>query len=116
MVLFFIYPPFFYGAAVFAGMAAPLCVITGDSMEFNYNSKKWKRKAAHIMRRDGYMCVLCKRYGKMRPAQVVHHIQHVDEYPKLAYIDSNLESLCVACHAKMHPEKGRKGLYARYKM
>lgn len=115
MVIFFIYPPFFYGAAVFAGMAAPLCVITGDSMEFNYNSKKWKRKAAHIMKRDGYMCVLCKRYGKMRPAQVVHHIQHVDEFPELAYTDRNLESLCVACHNKLHPEKAAKRNRGRYK-
>lgn len=93
---------------MFAGIVAPLYVIAGDSMEFKYDSAKWKRKAAHIMKRDGYMCVRCKRYGKMRPARVVHHIQHVDEFPELAYTDSNLESLCVACHNRMHPEKAAK--------
>lgn len=82
---------------------------------FDYTSEKWRHKAEHIKRRDNYMCVRCKRYGKMRPAQIVHHIKHVDEYPELAYEDSNLESLCVSCHNKMHPEKGRKGLYGRYK-
>lgn len=74
---------------------------------FDYTSAKWKRKAAAIKKRDGYMCVHCKRYGRMRPAQVVHHIKHVDEYPELAYVDSNLESLCIACHNKEHPEKAR---------
>lgn len=44
----------------------------------------------------------------MRPAQVVHHIKHVDEFPELAYTDSNLESLCMACHNKAHPEKATK--------
>lgn len=77
-------------------------------MEFDYTSQKWKRKAEHIKRRDQYMCVRCRRYGKMRPAQVVHHIKHVDEYPELAYVDSNLESLCIACHNKEHPEKAVK--------
>lgn len=52
------------------------------------------------------MCVECRKYGRHREAVTVHHIKHVDEYPELAYIDSNLESLCNACHNKMHPEKG----------
>lgn len=77
-------------------------------MDFDYTSKKWRRKAAHIKRRDGYVCVRCKRYGRLRPAQVVHHIQHVDEHPELAYTDSNLESLCMDCHNKLHPEKAMK--------
>lgn len=76
------------------------------AMEFNYNSKRWKQKRARILRRDKYMCVECRKYGRHREAVTVHHIKHVDEYPELAYIDSNLESLCNACHNKMHPEKG----------
>ena len=62
------------------------------------------------------MCVECRKYGKMRPAKIVHHILPVKTHPELAWEDRNLESLCIACHAKMHPEKGRKGIYARYKM
>lgn len=73
---------------------------------FNYKSKKWKRKRLCILRRDGYLCVECKKYGRRREAVTVHHILHADEYPELAYDDNNLESLCNACHNKMHPEKG----------
>lgn len=73
---------------------------------FDYNSKKWRRKTKIIKKRDGYLCVECKKYGRKRPAQTVHHIKHVDEYPELAFVDSNLVSLCNACHNKQHPEKG----------
>lgn len=31
---------------------------------FNYNSAKWRKKQKAILRRDGYMCQWCKRYGK----------------------------------------------------
>ena len=79
-----------------------------------YKTIKWKRKRESILRRDGYMCQMCKRYGKAVPATVVHHIKHADEYPDLVYADSNLISLCAACHDKAHPEKGRKGLQGRY--
>lgn len=70
-----------------------------------YNSEKWKRKRAAILRRDHYICQRCKRYGKIREANEVHHIQHLDEYPELAFKDDNLISLCYACHRKQHPEK-----------
>lgn len=79
---------------------------------FNYNSEKWKRKRKSILARDSYKCQICKRYGKAREATEVHHIKHVDEYPELAYVDSNLVSLCRACHNKQHPEKG--GRLGRY--
>lgn len=75
---------------------------------FDYNSSRWKRKQKAIMKRDGYQCQLCKRYGKAEPAVVVHHIKHVDEYPELAYNSSNLISLCAGCHNKQHPEKATR--------
>ena len=71
-----------------------------------YRGKAWKRKRAAILRRDGYLCQECKKYGRRRDAVTVHHIQHLDEHPELAREDSNLVSLCNACHNKMHPEKG----------
>jgi len=71
-----------------------------------YKTKAWTKKRAAILRRDGYACQDCKRFGRMRQATVVHHIKHYDEYPELALDNSNLISLCVACHAKRHPEKG----------
>lgn len=79
--------------------------------EFDYTSYKWKKKREHILRRDMYQCQKCKRYGRMREATTVHHIKHADEYPELAYTDSNLISLCEACHNKEHPEKGGRKRY-----
>lgn len=72
---------------------------------FNYRSEQWQRKSRAIRKRDKYRCVWCARYGKLRAAKVVHHLKEVDEYPELAWEDSNLVSLCLRCHNKAHPEK-----------
>lgn len=72
---------------------------------FDYNSRRWRHKRKEILRRDGYLCQRCKRYGKQVQAVTVHHIKHTDEHPELAYINDNLVSLCNACHNKEHPEK-----------
>ena len=72
---------------------------------FDYNSRRWRHKRKEILRRDGYLCQRCKRYGKQVQAVTVHHIKHVDEHPELAYTNDNLVSLCNACHNKEHPEK-----------
>lgn len=82
--------------------------LLGDYVEFNYKSKRWRRKREAILRRDGYKCQECKKYGRAREAVTVHHIKHADTHPELAYEDSNLVSLCNPCHNKMHPEKGGK--------
>lgn len=54
------------------------------------------------MRRDEYKCQLSKRYGKAAPAEVVHHIYPVDEYPEYAYCTWNLISLSRAAHNRLH--------------
>lgn len=74
-------------------------------MAFDYNDPRWKKKRSKILRRDGYQCRECRKYGRRREAKEVHHIKHVDEWPELAFFDENLVSLCHACHNKMHPEK-----------
>lgn len=76
-----------------------------DKEEF-YQSQKWKRKRAVILRRDMYLCQHCKRYGRTKQATTVHHIKHLGEYPELAFANDNLVSLCAACHNEAHPEKG----------
>lgn len=82
--------------------------------KFDYTSAKWKRVRSTALRRDGYRCQECRRYGKYVEATVVHHKKHADEHPELAYDIENLVSLCTACHEKAHPEKGNKALKARY--
>ncbi len=80
---------------------------------FCYKGARWENIRESILKRDDYQCQRCKRYGRMRQAQVVHHIKHADEYPELAYTRDNLISLCNDCHNKEHPEKGKKGFLAR---
>lgn len=75
----------------------------GDNMnsEF-YKGKRWQIKRKKILRRDGYMCQISKRYGKRIDADTVHHIYPLEEYPKYAYCDWNLISLSRAEHNKLH--------------
>lgn len=73
---------------------------------FDYKSGKWKRKRRSILKRDKFLCQECKKYGRRRDAQTVHHIKAVELFPELAFVDNNLISLCNACHNKAHPEKG----------
>ena len=77
------------------------------------DSKAWKKKRARILRRDKYQCQYCKRYGKRTEATDVHHIKHYSDFPELGLVDSNLISLCHACHNKQHPEKGGRRRYER---
>lgn len=69
---------------------------------FDYNSQRWKRLSRAVMRRDSYMCQLSKRYGKRVPAEVVHHIYPVDEFPEYAYEPWNLISLSRKAHNTLH--------------
>ncbi len=68
----------------------------------NYKDKRWEHKRENILRRDGYKCRQCKRYGKTTPATMVHHINPSETHPTLVYTDDNLISLCWKCHELMH--------------
>lgn len=78
-----------------------------------YETAKWKRKRLSILKRDGFQCRECKRFGKIREATEVHHIKHYDEFPELALVDSNLVSLCKGCHNAQHKEKGMHKKFIR---
>jgi 5-methylcytosine-specific restriction enzyme A len=71
-----------------------------------YTSKAWRKKREYILHRDGHLCLECKKYGKNTEAKVVHHIQELEDAPHLKLKNSNLVSVCSACHNKLHPEKG----------
>lgn len=55
-----------------------------------------------MLRRDGYMCQLSKRYGKMKEATTVHHIFPRDEFPQYEMEAWNLISLTTEMHNKLH--------------
>lgn len=67
-----------------------------------YESTRWKRKRAAILRRDGYKCQLSKRYGKSVEATTVHHIFPLEDYPEYALCDWNLISLSAKQHDTLH--------------
>ena len=77
-----------------------------------YSSAKHRAWREKVLRRAGYMCEMCRRYGRVDEdglpvrATTAHHIKHRDEYPELQYVVSNGMALCEACHNRMHPEKG----------
>ena len=73
-----------------------------------YDDRKWQAKRKTILRRDKYICQECKRYGKMREGNHVHHIYPYEFYPEYAYSDWNLITLCQSCHNKMHDRESHK--------
>lgn len=75
---------------------------------FDYKARRWERLRAQVMRRDGYRCQLSKRYGKAVPADLVHHIYPVDEFPEYAFEPWNLVSVSRAAHNKLHDRDSDK--------
>lgn len=67
-----------------------------------YKTRSWEKKRSRILRHDEYLCQECKRYGKRKAAQTVHHINPLLDHPVLALVSANLVSLCNSCHDKMH--------------
>ena len=67
-----------------------------------YKTAKWCRIRSRVLRRDGYMCQISKRYGKRRQADTVHHIFPRDKYPEYQYADWNLIALSSSVHDTLH--------------
>ena len=90
------------------------CLQTGGKMphDKHYNSARHKVWAEKVLRRAGYLCEECRRYGRLDShglpvrATTAHHIKHRDEYPELQYDVMNGRALCERCHNRAHPEKG----------
>lgn len=68
----------------------------------NYKTKRWQDLRERTLKRDGYACQLCKRYGKSKEAQMVHHIFPADKVNQYQYLSENLISLCNSCHNQLH--------------
>ena len=58
-----------------------------------YKSTRWKAVREAVLRRDGYMCQESRRFGKMRPADTVHHIWPLEDFPEIALAPWNLVAL-----------------------
>lgn len=69
---------------------------------FIYKSKRWQTKRSIILKRDGYRCQWAARSGRVEPADTVHHIFPVEDFPQYAMCDWNLISLSNTAHNAMH--------------
>lgn len=67
-----------------------------------YNSDKWQRARKAVLRRDGYQDQYEKRFGRMRQAELVHHIFPREKYPEYELELWNLISLSKRSHNLMH--------------
>lgn len=67
-----------------------------------YDDPKWIRLRNSVLRRDNYMDKESRRFGIIRPAEVVHHIFPKDEFPEYAFSVWNLISLSRQTHNEMH--------------
>lgn len=71
-----------------------------------YDTPAWKSCRDAYMKCCGGLCERCKVEGKIVPADIVHHKEHLNELnfrdPAVAYNFENLEALCQTCHNKEH--------------
>lgn len=70
-----------------------------------YKSKAWKSLRLEALQRDNYLCVECLKNGKITPADTVHHIKPLRIDQTGAEDLNNLETVCRACHNKLHRER-----------
>lgn len=77
-------------------------IADGNKKKF-YEDKYWINLSKSILERDGYECQECKKEGKLTIKQHgkkldTHHIKELETNPELAYIESNLETVCIHHH------------------
>lgn len=73
-----------------------------------YHTKAWQDVRDGALARDNFLCQHCLKDGKLQPAELVHHIKHLDRYPELGLEPDNLISLCNDCHTRVHKQTRKK--------
>ena len=79
-----------------------------------YSSAQWKRVRQSILKRDKYLCVRCKYYGRNTEAVIVHHKKPFEDYPELRFKRDNLVSVCRACHNTIHYKQDDEKKFNRH--
>lgn len=67
-----------------------------------YLSPRWRRLRKAILRRDGYLCQISKRYGRTVEADTVHHIFPREAHPELQWSPWNLIAVSSEAHKRLH--------------
>lgn len=84
--------------------------INKNHVGFDYGSGNaaWRRLRESALRRDGYLCRNCRRFGRRVEASTAHHAWPVEDWPEYSKCLWNLVSLCDSCHEQMHDRKTRR--------
>ncbi len=102
-------------------------LIASDKLIKFYQCRAWRTLRYDALKRDNFECQECKRRGKVYSTPVdtrgvalptddnknknekennkslhVHHIKEIKDYPDLALVLDNLETLCQQCHNDVH--------------
>ncbi|KXZ40019.1 5-methylcytosine-specific restriction enzyme A [Alkalithermobacter thermoalcaliphilus JW-YL-7 = DSM 7308] len=70
-----------------------------------YKSDEWKRVKTLALVRDKGLCQWCLKEGRVRSADVVHHIQEIKKMWEKRLSLDNLVSLCHECHNRHHNKR-----------
>ena len=65
-----------------------------------YHTLKWRKLAKKLKREANYRCAACNKIGSLRDLNVHHKIPVKDGGD--FFNESNLEVLCISCHAAKH--------------
>jgi 5-methylcytosine-specific restriction endonuclease McrA len=76
-----------------------------DELDAIYSTARWKKCRQYVLIRDNYLCQECLRRGIITQANTVHHIIALRDDISQAFDASNLETICLSCHNKEHPER-----------
>ena len=71
-------------------------------------TRKWYKFRDKVMRQHDYLCQESLRYGQSVPAEMVHHIYPVSEYPELEYVSWNCLPLTNRKHNTFHDRNNDK--------
>lgn len=70
-----------------------------------YRSREWKLCRESYLQQHS-LCELCLAKGIIVPAEIVHHVVHLNENnyknPEVALNFDNLQAVCLSCHNGIH--------------
>lgn len=71
-------------------------------------TKKWDKFRDRVLREHNYLCQESLRYGISTPAEMVHHIYPVSQYPELEFVRWNCLPLTNKRHNTFHDRNNDK--------